>query len=169
MKYLKYLALIIGFNLSCSLFKQSTKTTGENKGEYNKTTSIKTGKESAINKEEQLVSFCRDSVRGDYAIRFWPKGDLTFTTDKGFSGQFDSIIMTGKHIRESRNTVIKKAAEQQNNKTNFGKEENLSYNTSQKNEIKKSFNDYLPIFLSLIFVIFGLLWVLRRQKPSLNS
>lgn len=168
MKYLKYLILIIGFNLSCNLFKQSVKTTSTNDEEYDKTTSVKTVKESAVNKQEQSINFYKDSVRDDYAIRFWPKGDLAFTTGKGFYGQFDSVLMTGKYMQESEATGIKTMSGQQNDKTNYDKEEKLSYNTSQKNEIKKSFNDYILFFLSLIFIVFGLLWGWRRLKMNLK-
>lgn len=71
-------------------------------------------------------------------------------------------------MQESEATGIKTMSGQQNDKTNYDKEEKLSYNTSQKNEIKKSFNDYILFFLSLIFIVFGLLWGWRRLKMNLK-
>jgi len=36
-----------------------------------------------------------DSANTFYNIRLWPKGALSFSAAEGFSGEFDSVQMTG--------------------------------------------------------------------------
>jgi len=91
----KYCLLAIVLLAGCGIFNRSTKSTANSYNSLNnKTESQSLLKLERVVQGQQMV-MRRDSAEETYMMRFWPKGTFNFSADGKFSGQFDSIIVTG--------------------------------------------------------------------------
>lgn len=83
----------------CSMFKRTTKTIDEAVTHINDESSESTELESIKQSSGKETFSIRDSLGNNYTIQLWPRGQFYFYSGGDFSGEFDSIRMTGKEKR----------------------------------------------------------------------
>lgn len=146
----------------CALFKRTVKTTDEN---FNNTSMaagwLEKSEFKSLNDLEQN-QFHMDAVSADYTIKLWSKGKVNFNPENGFEGEFDSIVVNGKH-KEFKQSVQNLSIHDQDN-SKFSLEGNLNYDTKvgEKKSANESFYDAKWIYLFGCLLMIGLILAFKR-------
>jgi hypothetical protein len=146
----------------CALLQRTTKNSEETKFKLNANSHVKTLTDSASSRDSVHLTLSRNSEIGTYSVRLWPKGKISYSPKLGFTGNFDSLQVTGAYQKKS--TAADKTQLKQADKTHQEKEE------SQHESLKKSGNrvsvkkvtDWILVFAALIFAAFALRFVKKR-------
>lgn len=164
MRPLLFFLLLI--STSCSLFQHTTKNQSESSQKASSSLEMSTAVKTNTAKHTEQVQTQKDTVLAGYAIRFWPKGNLTFWPSGGFSGEFDSIQLKGK-VKMLRNSS---ASVSTNELKNEIKRENLranqNKNFSTRDVTKTSSTDIKLIFFTVFMLLAGLYFWLRKMNPK---
>lgn len=89
-----YLLLVLSF-YGCSLLKNKSKTTFKNQQRLKEKMELITQEQKNWLKDSGSFSFYKDSANRNYAVQLWPKGVFTYSPEKGFSGEADSVLIKG--------------------------------------------------------------------------
>lgn len=87
--------------LGCNLFKNTTTDLYKSHELTEADTRLSTTAQKENISMAGSVSFHQDSSDMDYSIQIWPKGLFSFSAEKGFSGEADKVMVTGKVKRSS--------------------------------------------------------------------
>lgn len=94
-------ALLLLLICSCSLFKNTKKTSDEQHLSVTSSNSSRFKAQKDWSKNTSSLLFYKDSVKKDYLVQIWPKGVFTYSAEKGFYGAADSIFMKGISVEGS--------------------------------------------------------------------
>ena len=115
-KYVTILLLTTAFG--CGLLKKTGKTSDESYTSNDTRTDNQQTSSNLKQKSGQEFVYQHDLTNEDYKVRLWPKGTFSFSPDGKFSGELDSIVMTGKQNKASSATRILISSEKENSQTN---------------------------------------------------
>lgn len=162
MRPLLFFLLLI--NTSCSLFQRTTKNQTESIQKASSSLAMSTAVNTNTAKHTEQLQMQKDTVLSGYAIRFWPKGNLTFWPSGGFSGEFDSIQLKGKLKMSSNSSSLISTDEQKNEikRKNLHADQNKNISTSDVT--KTSSIDIKFIFFTVFVLLAGLFFWLRKMN-----
>jgi hypothetical protein len=81
---------------NCSLFKNSASDLRKSHEVSTAVTEVKSLEQKDWLRRSDGFFHHQDSSNSDFAIQIRPKGTFSFSPDKGFSGEAESILLTGK-------------------------------------------------------------------------
>lgn len=87
--------ILVVFYSSCGLFKNTKSNVQKTlqEAEYNAASKLVDHKDWV--KTIGSVNLYSDSSLHNYAVMFWPKGSFSFSTERGFLGEADSVVILG--------------------------------------------------------------------------
>lgn len=143
----------------CALLQRTTKNSEETKLQLNANSHVKTLTDSASSRDSVHLTLSRNAEFGQYSVRLWPKGKISYSPGLGFTGDFDSLQVTGayqKKSAEANKTQLKRA-----DKTHLEKAEtqHQTLKKSDNNVSVRKVTDWKLIFAILIFAAFVLRFV----------
>jgi hypothetical protein len=162
MRKIKICLVLIMLISGCTLLKRTTTTTDEDSSSASQLNTLKTNGKQEQSRDAQFVKWQKDSSDSFYQVRLWPKGNLSFSPENGFNGEFDSVRINGnikRGTQKSENSVVKehsKASLKSNSK------QETHQNSEQQHEIKESFPAYIWIATCSILVGIALFFLFKR-------
>jgi len=160
---MKYLIYILVFLITCcSVFRRSTKTTDENVQSSRFKSNFSTEIEAQKSKKMQYFTFKHDSIQADYTVRLWPKGNINFSGSEGFTGSFDSILITGKR-QGSLNSINRLNVDEKGGlKTNRNLQTDQNEKSVQKQIVAMNSPNVKWIIISTVIFLIVAVLVFRR-------
>lgn len=160
---MRKIIMITGLSLAgCGIFNRSAKTTDKNTLSSKKDTQLQAQYSLQHHANQQDLFYNKDSSTGDYAIKFWPRGQLSFNAEGAMSGEFDSIHLEGR--RKSFLTAVgmsnKNARTESKNNVQLSNNERLETATYKR---KKESMPEWKFSLSVILFVVGVLILLYKN------
>ena len=144
---------------ACGFFKntKSNVNVARQESEYEAKTSIVDNKDWL--KTTESLNLYSDSSLQTYAVRLWPKGSFTFSTDQGFSGEADSVVILGSFKGGSTAAAVSNIKEQDKGKIEIGKASSGKKSANQKSKVKQQETSWIWVIgiLALVYLLFCLL------------
>lgn len=81
---------------NCNLFKNTATDLQKSHALSTSVTQFKSTEQKDYLSTSGSVSFHQDSSDNGYSIQIWPRGMFTYSPGKGFSGEADKVLVTGK-------------------------------------------------------------------------
>ena len=161
---LVYVFMIFG---ACTLFKQTSKIKDES-FEKAVTTLNKQTETTLDNQKKNLqLVVASDSSDSNYSVHLWPKGLSTFSPGGQISGEFDSVILVGKHKRvrstAKMHSIIGKQKAVQRDAVFAKNEENAKTSRVEKVKVPQKISVFF-LFGLLGFIIFIIIRIVSRVK-----
>jgi hypothetical protein len=97
MKGVAFLLMMFLFSFGCSLLNSSKVITEQSKQIHESNTDLTFSEKKDMTRKSTDFVLYSDSMHRDYRIQFWPKGVFTFSAEKGFIGEADSILISGRN------------------------------------------------------------------------
>jgi len=97
MKGVCFWLLIVLFSFGCSMLKSSKVITENSKQVHKSKTDLAFFEKKDVTRKSTDFVHYSDSMNRDYKIQFWPKGVFTFSAEKGFIGEADSVSISGSN------------------------------------------------------------------------
>lgn len=82
----------------CNLLKNNSKTTDEQNLSLTHQSSLNTKDQKDWAKNSSSLLFYKDSAQRDYVVQLWPKGNFSYSAEKGFNGEADSLFIQGRTV-----------------------------------------------------------------------
>ena len=98
------------------------------------------------------VSFHQDSSDIDYSIQIWPKGMFSFSAEKGFSGEAEKVMVTGKAKSGSVSSVSSSSFHQDKVKIQQQLSQQRKKVSDLKTKSKKSKPSWKWLVASMAFI-----------------
>jgi hypothetical protein len=95
MKGVGFLLMMLLFSFGCSLLKSSKVITEQSNQVHKSKTDLAFFEKKDVTRKSTDFVHYSDSMDRDYRIQFWPKGGFTFSVEKGFVGEADSVSISG--------------------------------------------------------------------------
>lgn len=153
--------LVIGWS-GCGMLRQTVKTVDASRQDSTVKTQVKVKDEQETVKQTWSLTTGKDSAGAIYHLSVWPKGRFTFSAEKGFEGEADSVQLSGENWAFENHSEILRTEEQQKTQSAMEGKQELKTKSVQENSIVKNFADYKLIIGAIIF--FFLLFFLFFRK-----
>lgn len=153
--------LLMGWS-GCGLLKQTVKTVDATRQDSTLKTEVNLKDERELVKKSLSLTTKRDAAGATYQLLLWPKGKFTFSAEKGFEGEADSIRLNGEDWAFENHSEILSTDDQQKAQLAVeGKQELKTKSVQEKTSIK-SYADY-KLIIGLTVMLFVLLfWFLKK-------
>lgn len=161
MRLFKILMLLMMFTVSCALFKQKTETMKEQHQQKASEFMMGIKKETSTKNKKQEFLFSKDSSQNDYAIQLWPKGTINILPGGEITGQFDSVLISGKQQKIVKLSKMLNSLDEDTGKITMGFLNKKTTAIDQMNTEKKtSYNAKWILFggVLVIFIAFLFFW-----------
>jgi hypothetical protein len=137
---------------NCNLFKNTATDLRKSHELSTAITQVRSEEQKDWLSRSGSVSFHQDSSNQDYAIRIWPRGVFTFSPEKGFTGEADRVLVTGKAKTGSSSSETTTALQQDKGK--IQQELNLKKKdvSEQKLKLKKSVPSWKLVIAGVAFM-----------------
>ena len=122
--------LSISVILSCGMLQRSVKETNDFESERLISTALQQQNHLEKQTEAESVTFYADSTNHQYQVQVWPKGDFSFSADKGFQGKANKVLITGNLKGSSKGAGKTKTGQKVTDQSR--------YNQQSKNEVKSA-------------------------------
>lgn len=163
MKTFLFCVSLLLFTASCSLFKQTTKTTDKAGGQTNQVNQVQASSNQISTDKSQRLLLLKDTIKDNYAIRFWPKGMLKFSPYGGLEGEFDSVLMNG-NLNILRNSSEMLTHNREQKAIVSGSLKQTSSNSFWRNQAEKiSQWNWKWVITGIILLLLGLIWLFRER------
>ncbi|MGY0035140.1 hypothetical protein [Pedobacter sp. NJ-S-72] len=93
-----------------------------------------------------------DAMDRDYRIQFWPKGVFTFSAEKGFIGEADSVSISGSNRSRLSYSGMAQLEERDMSKVEGKFKQSDQVVSNQKTKVKASSVSWLWVFGGLLAV-----------------
>ena len=160
-KYKMFLLILI--TCGCSLLHRTGNTKEEMRHQINAENNTKSNTELNYQKDGYQLIYKKDSSNTDHTLHLWPKGIINFSQDGKFSGQFDSIRMTGKQNKLLKTTDVSNTKERELKKIATDSRQKEKINSSGKRLTKVRFPD-VKFIIILIVVVFLMVLILKKMS-----
>jgi hypothetical protein len=160
---MKYLVWLLVFLVTCcSAFKKTTKTTNKSLSSSDRNMKLSTDVETQKSKSMQYFTFHHDSVQADYTLRLWPRGRINFSESSGFTGSFDSILMTGHRTGSLKSKGRLVISEQDGMISHHQIQEDRKDKSTQKETVVKRLPDVKWMIIVIVCVLLIIYLILKR-------
>ena len=147
---------------SCTLFKRTSETKHETFDEVNRVTDLQAFKDVKVHKGGQELITRKDNTGTEYSMRLWPKGSVSLMPAGTISGNFDSILVTGKHKMSASTFKETNTNEDATEKNNLLVSEKEQHGSGAKlTEKAKSPQKNVLVILAVVAVLVIFLWRTR--------
>lgn len=137
---------------NCNLFKNTVTDLRKSHELTTAITQVKTAEHKDWLSRSGSVSFQQDSSDTDYSIQIWPKGTFSFSAEKGFSGEADKVLVTGRVKTGSSSTDKRSSIVQYKGKVRQTRTEDNKKVVDQKLKTKRSSPSWKWVIASLAFL-----------------
>ncbi len=156
--------LFLGWS-GCGLLKQTVKTTASSRQDSILKTQFKAKDAQEAVKQTLSLTTHRDSAGAVYSMVLWPKGKFTFSTENGFEGEADSVLLTGENWAFENHSEILSTGDQQKTESEVEGKQEVKVKSVQEDSTIKSFADY-KLIIGVVAFIFLLLYLVFRIKSG---
>ena len=167
MKRLYYMLIFCWLVLGCSgcgLLKQTAKTTALSRQDSTLKTQFKAKDAQEVVKQTLSLTVNSDSAGTIYSMLLWPKGRFTFSTEKGFEGEADSMKLTGANWAFENHSEILSTGDQQKTESEVAGKQEVKVKSVQENSTIKNFANYKLIIGAIAFIFLIMFLVLRNKS-----
>ena len=151
----------------CGLLRQTDKTEGSSRRDSISKTEVSVKDEKTAAKQTLSLTINKDSTGAIYQLLVWPKGRFTFSSEKGFEGEADSIQLNGENWAFENHSEILSTDEQQTVKSAVQGKQEVNAKSVQEKRTTSSYANYKLIIGAVVF-IFLLLFLVFRSKACLK-
>lgn len=155
--------LLLGWS-GCGLLKQTAKTTASSRQDSTIKTQFKAKDAQEAVKQTLSLTLNRDAAAATYSMLLWPKGRFTFSTEKGFEGEADSVQMTGESWAFEDHSEIVSTGDQQKTESEVEGKQELKVKSVQEDSAIESFANYKLIIGAVAFIFLLLFLVFRIRS-----
>lgn len=127
MKKLLILLILIS---GCGMMKNTSSNSQKTNQLSSIGTTLQLQQQQDLSHVSRKLILKKDSGSLEYAVEIWPKGDVFFSSQRGFSGQAEKIIVTGKANKRITAALLSSAEEHDKSKR--------AATVNQKYETKKN-------------------------------
>lgn len=160
--FLVMLLLLYG----CRWLKQTTKTTNTAQQELKLKTEVTDLTANEVETKALEMDVGTAANGAEYVLHLWPKGKFSFSAEKGFEGEADSLKMESNDWEfENHSKITDTDVLEKNQQTKVLKQDEKLV-TKQKETVNMSFADYKLVLCALILLFFGVIWILKGKKIS---
>lgn len=163
--YMIFFCLLLLSWGGCGLLRQTVKTTASSRQDSTIKTQFKAKDAQEAVKQTLSLTANRDSAGATYNMLLWPKGRFTFSTEKGFEGEADSIQLNGENWAFENHSEILSTGDQQKTESEVEGKQEVKVKSVQEYSAIESFADYKLIIGAVAF-IFLLLFLVFRIKSG---
>jgi hypothetical protein len=169
MKFIRSFTVLLIFSTGCSLFKQTSKTSGEahTLSQHDTDWTVLNQYEQSMN--TNMLQLRKDTGNTTYSIQLWPKGSFTLSAEKGFAGEAEKIVIAGKTNRAVMTTSAVAARHEQKGQQAVTYKERDKKETEQKQEVKDSSVSWRWIIAGFVLMLLAAYWVYRRKNSNLSN
>ena len=159
--------LLFLLSTACNLFKNTSTAIDQSHQLLTKQTSLKNLEEKDRNSTSNRLTFYKDSDHQQYQVQFWPKGRFTFSSEQGFSGEADQVIISGNLNRTATAAQLVHVDEQDKGKisTNLSQQEKKVFDQRQK--VSKSFVSWKWVLAGIV-ILSIMLWLGYKKLTTSN-
>jgi hypothetical protein len=148
---------------ACRLFHPNHKETTKNSNRESLAANLRRNTQSSAVTKRQQIKFMRDSVGADYKIYFWPRGKLNLSGSGALTGEFDSVLLIGKHTQLSNSVALRNDNKVANRLTDTKLQQNETHSQAEYFEKKSGFSLWSIVGLVTGFIITVLIIVKFRK------
>lgn len=165
MKKLIYLLAYQFIFGSCALFKKTDSSSAKSSGVVDSTVVYSDKSKNYVTTNTDSFLQKNDSLSSEYSIKFWPRGQLSFSPSGVLNGEMDSILVKGKGFYKNVSSELTHINVK--NSLDVNKKLISVKNTITKDEKKQktsSFSWKWIIFFALGIGTAVFLWLKLRSK-----
>ena len=152
MKGVVFLLMMLLFSFGCSLLKSSRVITEKSKQVHKSKTDVVFSEKKDVTRKSMDFVIYSDSMHRDYRIQFWPKGVFTFSAEKGFVGEADSVSSSGSNRDRFSYSGVTRFEERDVGKVEGEFKQNAQVVSSKKTKIKTGSVSWVWVFAGLLAV-----------------
>ena len=144
--------MILLFSFGCSILKSSKVITEKSNQVHKSKTDLAFFEKKDVTRKSTDFIHYSDSMNRDYRIQFWPKGVFTFSVEKGFVGEADSVSISGSNRSRSSYSGMTQFEERDVVKVEGKFKQSDQVVSSQQTKVKTSSVHWVWVFAGLLAV-----------------
>lgn len=145
-----FLLMMFLFSFGCSLLKSSKVITEQSKQVHKSNTDLAFSEKKDVTRKSTDFVLYSDAMHRDYRIQFWPKGVFTFSAEKGFIGEADSVSISGRNRDRFTYSGMARFEERNVGKAEGKFKQRAQVVSNQQAKIKTGSVSWLLVFTGLL-------------------
>ena len=160
-----FLVLIL-FSMGCSLLKTTETSTNKTSASASDQKNVKLNEEQIAQESFNSVKFTADSSEDFYRIFVWPKGKFSYSSEHGFEGEAEHLLITGrsKNVQKTKEDLSRTTQSKTNLAVNVQQDAKAQRTINQQN--KRSFLEGKMLILTFLLFSIGVFVVWKWWKRS---